>query len=187
MKPSFICTDNSAQPSCDCACTCSNGLLFDQTLFAVPTSGFLPGPDTCSANRDECLQREQDCNNSLTAQSTLIDQMTADLDNEKQAHSVDMETLQSQRNAQEQACTTRQNEPEAQLKTAQQALEAARNNQTAVVKEWMSKTFAWHGCYQDVVKTKVLSDVHVTDTKMTMLKCHSICQGYRHPGTDIND
>jgi hypothetical protein len=61
--------------------------------------------------------------------------MTADLDNEKQAHSVDMETLQSQRNAQEQACTTRQNEPEAQLKTAQQALEAARNNQTAVVKE----------------------------------------------------
>jgi hypothetical protein len=98
-----------------------------------------------------------------------------------------METLQSQCHAQKQACTARQNELEAQLKISQQALEAARNKQTAIIKEWMRKPFVWHGCYQDVVKTTVLSDVHVTDTKMTMSKCHSICQGYRYSGTEINE
>jgi hypothetical protein len=111
--------------------------------------------------------------------------MTADLDNEKQAHSVDMETLQSQCHAQEQAHTTRQSELEAQLETAQQALAAARNNQTAIVKEWMSKPFAWHGCYQDTIKTRVLSDVYVVDDKMTSSKCSRICQGYRYSGTEI--
>jgi hypothetical protein len=68
--------------------------------------------------------------------------LTADLDNEKQAHSVDMETLQSQCHAQEQPCTTRRNKLEVQLKATQQELEAARNNQTAIAKEWMSKPFA---------------------------------------------
>jgi hypothetical protein len=92
-----------------------------------------------------CLQREQDRKNFLTVQSTLIDQMTVDLDNEKLAHSVDMETLQSQCNTREQACTARQNELEAQLKITQQALEAARTNQTAIIKEWMDKPFTWQG------------------------------------------
>lgn len=111
--------------------------------------------------------------------------MTADLDNEKQAHSVGMATLQSQCDAQEQAHTTRQNELEAQLKTAQQALEAARNNQTAIVEEWMSKPFAWHGCYQDVINKRVLSDVYVLDSSMTSSKCSRICQGHRYYGTEI--
>lgn len=183
MKPSFECTDNSAQPNCNCACTCSNGLLFNRTLSAVPTSGSLPGSDTCNVDRDECLQREEDYKNSLAAQSTLINQMTADLDNEKQTHSVDMETLQSQCNAQEQTCTTRQNELEAQLKTTQQALEAARNNQTAIIQEWNSKPFAWHGCYQDSTK-RVLSDVYVKDDQMDTGKCSRICYGYRYYGVE---
>ncbi|KAH6843570.1 hypothetical protein B0T12DRAFT_334793, partial [Alternaria alternata] len=65
VKPSFECTDNSAQPSCNCACTCSNGLLFNRTLSAGPTSGSLPGSDTCNTDRDECLQRKKDYKDSL--------------------------------------------------------------------------------------------------------------------------
>ncbi|RYN17698.1 hypothetical protein AA0112_g11953 [Alternaria arborescens] len=103
----------------------------------------------------------------------------------EKAHSVGMATLQSQCDAQEQAHTTRQNELEAQLKTAQQALEAARNNQTAIVEEWMSKPFAWHGCYQDVINKRVLSDVYVLDSSMTSSKCSRICQGHRYYGTEI--
>ena len=96
-----------------------------------------------------------------------------------------METLQSHCHAQEQACNTRQNELEARLKATQQAFETARNNQTAIVKEWMSNPFAWIGCYQDNINVRVLSDVYVLDEKMTATKCDKICQGYCYYGTEV--
>ena len=70
------------------------------------------------------------------------------------------------------------------MKAAQQALGAARNNQTAIIKEWTDKPFTWHGCYQTTTRTRVLSDVYVVEDKMTSSRCPKICQDYQYSGTE---
>ena len=68
------------------------------------------------------------------------------------------------------------------MKTTQQALEAARN-ETAIIQEWNSKQFVWHGCYEDSTN-QVLSDLFVSDAEMMPEKCWKICQSYSFSGVE---
>ncbi|KAI4942763.1 hypothetical protein J4E91_009682 [Alternaria rosae] len=135
-------------------------------------------------DKDQCLQREKNCKDSLAAQTELANQLKANLDDEERAHTTKLENLKNQCDAQEQAHTARQTELENELEITKQALEVARNNHTACVEEWNQKPFTYLGCYTDNVSNRVLADVMVTDDSITIAKCAKICQSFRYHGLE---
>ncbi|EUC28344.1 hypothetical protein COCCADRAFT_109432 [Bipolaris zeicola 26-R-13] len=62
--PAATCTDPSNVPTC--ACSCSNGVTYNEPLSAHTSRNPSPFPDTCQAEKGECLDREK----ILTAQVT---------------------------------------------------------------------------------------------------------------------
>ena len=175
--------DPSVPPSC--SCSCSNGITFNQTLPANLVGGSQVSPDTCQVDKDQCLQRENNCKDSLAAQTELANQLKTNLDDEERAHATKLENLKKQCDAQEQAHTAGLTELEKELETTKQKLDVARNNHTGYDEEWNQKPFTYLGCYQDSASTRVLADVMVTDAKMTIPKCAKICQSFRYHGLEI--
>jgi len=184
MKPSVQCMDPSVPPTC--SCSCSNGINFNQTLSATLAGGSQPSPDTCQADNEQCLQRENNCKDSLAAQRTLAEQLQTNLVEEERAHTTKLENLKNQREAQEQAHITRETELKNQLETTKQAVEVARNNHTACVKEWNQKPFTYLGCYEDSIQNRVLDDVTVSSDLMTIATCAKICQSFRYYGVEFS-
>ncbi|EMD67463.1 hypothetical protein COCSADRAFT_34263 [Bipolaris sorokiniana ND90Pr] len=62
--PAATCTDPSNVPTC--SCSCSNGVMYNESLSAHTSRNPNPFPDTCQAEKDNCLEREK----TLTAQVT---------------------------------------------------------------------------------------------------------------------
>ncbi|EUC43151.1 hypothetical protein COCMIDRAFT_38882 [Bipolaris oryzae ATCC 44560] len=62
--PAAACTDPSNVPTC--SCSCSNGVMYNEPLSAHTSRNPNPFPDTCQAEKDDCLEREK----TLTAQVT---------------------------------------------------------------------------------------------------------------------
>ncbi|KAJ5061056.1 hypothetical protein J3E72DRAFT_317239, partial [Bipolaris maydis] len=96
--PATTCTDPSNVPTC--SCSCSNGVTYNELLSAHTSRNPNPFPDTCSAERDDCLERER----TLTAQVTeaqekhteceatsLADRQKAELDALQQAQNCKLE------------------------------------------------------------------------------------------------
>ena len=182
MKPSVQCMDPSVPPTC--SCSCSNGITFTQTLSATLAGGSQPSPDTCQADNEQCLQRENNCKDSLAAQTALADQLKTNLDDEEHAHATKLENQKNQCDVQEQAHTARQTELEKQLETTKQQLDVARSTHTGYGEEWNRKPFTYLGCYQDNVSSRILTDLYTYDQKMTRPKCANICRSYSYYGLE---
>ncbi|KNG50492.1 hypothetical protein TW65_02167 [Stemphylium lycopersici] len=58
VKPSITCTDSASEKP-TCSCTCTNGIIFDQLLPATSMDGSSTAPDSCQAEKQEWLEREQ--------------------------------------------------------------------------------------------------------------------------------
>ncbi|EUC40161.1 hypothetical protein COCMIDRAFT_44244, partial [Bipolaris oryzae ATCC 44560] len=62
VKPTPNCVDSSEKPTC--ACTCSNGITFNQPLSLNPPT--CPSDEVCQKAKDDCLLREQQLSAQLT-------------------------------------------------------------------------------------------------------------------------
>ncbi|KAH6865989.1 hypothetical protein BKA58DRAFT_404518 [Alternaria rosae] len=137
--------------------------------------------------RTSATMRENNCKDSLAAQTALADQLKTNLDDEERGHATKLENLKNQCDAQEQAHAARQTELENELETTKQALDVARNNHTAIVEEWNQKPFRYLGCYQAIITNRVIHDIGVTLTYMSVSRCEHICQSYRYYGLEAGD
>ncbi|EUC29303.1 hypothetical protein COCVIDRAFT_50819, partial [Bipolaris victoriae FI3] len=61
-KPTPNCVHPSEKPTC--ACTCSNGITFNQPLSPNPPT--YPSDEACQKAKADCLLREQQLNAQLT-------------------------------------------------------------------------------------------------------------------------
>ncbi|EMD96715.1 hypothetical protein COCC4DRAFT_89997, partial [Bipolaris maydis ATCC 48331] len=78
-EPSIECVDPSKQSQC--TCTCTNGIVFSQTLSLDAST--IPSDGTCQADRDRCLKRQQQLNTEIEEER---EQCAAQLNEATQTH-----------------------------------------------------------------------------------------------------
>ncbi|RAR06708.1 WSC-domain-containing protein [Stemphylium lycopersici] len=158
VKPSITCTDSASEKP-TCSCTCTNGIIFDQLLPATPLDGSSTAPDSCQAEKQEWLEREQ--------------QLSADLIQAKQELTREKE-LAAEMSEKQQQHLKREQELSTQLSTCN------------AKPSCNTKAFKYKGCYVDNVK-RVLNAHYASNSAMTSLQCQIIFEKYSHFGLEYGN
>ena len=148
-NPSLECVVPSASPSC--SCTCSNGILFNQTLTATPPTGSSTHPDTCQADKDQCLQREQQLSAQITdaqqARKECEEKSTTEMNGAQQKYLEREQDLLAQLNEAQQANVNCQQKALTDLNDAKEAHTKREKELSAQLTQCQKNVFTYDGCY----------------------------------------